>query len=91
MTRVQALLDALQWSQPRLAKAVGVTQTTIWRLARGDRESGPMKMALDLVARDHGLPHLVFDVFPSAAAAISSSAAPDASAAFPDPPSGEAA
>ena len=90
MTRVQALLTALGWSQPRLAKAVGVTQTTIWRLAHGDKERGPMRLALDRVALDHGLPHLVAETFPSAAAQNSSCAGPDA-AAFPDPPSGEAA
>lgn len=50
-----------------------------------------MRLALDRVALDHGLPHLVAETFPSAAAAISSSAGPEAAAAFPDPPSGEAA
>lgn len=49
-----------------------------------------MRLALDRVALDHGLPHLVAETFPSAAAQNSSCAGPDA-AAFPDPPSGEAA
>jgi transcriptional regulator with XRE-family HTH domain len=83
MTRVQALLDALHWSQPRLAKAVGVTQTTIWRLAHGDRETGPMRVALDMVARDHNLPHLTAAQFASAAA-TPPAAAPGASAAPSD-------
>lgn len=58
MTRVQQLLHSLDWSQQRLATEVGVTQTTIWRLARGDAESGPMRLALNQIAQAHGLPEL---------------------------------
>lgn len=59
MNRTSLLLSALGWSQSRLAKEVGVTQTTIWRLCHGDSEAGPMQLALNHVATKYALPHLV--------------------------------
>lgn len=59
MTRTSAILTALDWSQKRLASEIGVTQTTIWRLARGDAETGPMRLALNHVAAKYGLTDLV--------------------------------
>ena len=86
MSRCRAIRTAMNLTQPQLAEKLGVSQAHVSRMETGQPYSRSLDLLLDRIAIDAGLLHLT-----SAAAAISSSAAPDASAALPDPPSGEAA
>ncbi|OYW65500.1 MAG: hypothetical protein B7Z40_12095 [Bosea sp. 12-68-7] len=47
MTRIERLRNAMNWTQPRMAEWLGVTQATVSRLESGQAESGPISKLLD--------------------------------------------
>lgn len=47
MNRIESLCAALSWPQTSLAAYLGVSQTTVSRLALGGRETGPVAQHLD--------------------------------------------
>ena len=47
MNRTKTLSAALAWAQPDLAAFLGVSQSTVSRLALGGRETGPVARQLD--------------------------------------------
>lgn len=67
-TRTNLLISATRLSPSALADEIGVHRTTVWRLCNGRRETPPQRKLLDALAREHGLLHLVSDVFESAGA-----------------------
>jgi len=63
MTRIAALLKALDWPHKRLATHLGVDRSVVTKMVGGQGESGPVRRLLDLLAAQHDLPHLASDVW----------------------------
>ena len=62
--RIVALMQRLNWMQPRMAAYLGTSQATISRLANGQGETGPQSRVLDGLAREHGFADLVIAADP---------------------------
>jgi transcriptional regulator with XRE-family HTH domain len=52
MSRIKSLRVALGWTQTRMAEHLGLDQSSISAMERGQRESGPVSKLLDLLEQE---------------------------------------
>ena len=63
ITRIEALRIARGWQQPEMAGYLRMSQPAVSNMVRGQKESGPVEILLDQLAREIGRDDLTAERF----------------------------